>query len=177
MNKFIKYLTGGDLRSIGESNKIVNLIRTQKDFDELFLFLFDSDRKIVMRAADAIEKITADNYKFLSKHKLSLIELCSLASDKELKWHLALLVSRLKLSNDDFLKVWNKLSAWAQDKEESRIVRVNSVQGLFNILPQNIEREEEFDGILFTIEKQNIPSINARIRNLRKKLHRQSVSN
>ncbi len=129
-----------------------------------------------MRAADAIEKITADKYHFLSKHNLSLIELCNLAEDKEFKWHLALLVSRLKLSKDEFDKVWNKLTLWSQDKDESRIVRVNSVQGLFNLLLQNNEKVEEFNGILFSLEKQNIPSINARIKKLRKQLHKSSFN-
>ena len=53
MNSFEKHLKGCDLRSIGKSNKIVKLIDTQNQFDELFQNLFHPDRKVVMRA-DAI---------------------------------------------------------------------------------------------------------------------------
>jgi hypothetical protein len=58
MNKIRNALTGGDLRSIGRSNEIVSSIKNQKEFDILFELLFSSDRILVMRAADAIEKVT-----------------------------------------------------------------------------------------------------------------------
>lgn len=57
MNKFQNLLEGGDLRSIGKANEIVDMIHNQADFDELFENLMATDRKIVMRAADAMEKI------------------------------------------------------------------------------------------------------------------------
>jgi hypothetical protein len=53
-----KLLIGGDLRSIGDSSKIIKLINNQNDFDLLFGFINSDDRLIVMRAADVIEKIT-----------------------------------------------------------------------------------------------------------------------
>lgn len=52
MNQFEEILQGGDLRSIGESNRIGSLIKNQEDFDELFELLFHTDRKVAMRAAD-----------------------------------------------------------------------------------------------------------------------------
>lgn len=58
MNTFIKNLSGGDLRSIGRADAIAKDVQTQHQFDELFEALFHNDRLIVMRAADAIEKIT-----------------------------------------------------------------------------------------------------------------------
>jgi hypothetical protein len=177
MIKYLKHLTGGDLRSTGNSSKVVKLVRTQKEFDDLFLFLFDSDRKVVMRAADAIEKITSDKPHFLIKHKLSLLELCNLSTEKELKWHLALLLSRFKLNNDELENVWELLSEWALDKNESKIVRVNSIQAMFELLVQNENYIEEYNRILFSLEKQKIPSINARIRKVRKLLKKKPVSN
>lgn len=58
MNNKKKYLQGGDLRSIADVDQLIPLIKTQKTFDELFSCLESEDRLIVMRAADAIEKIT-----------------------------------------------------------------------------------------------------------------------
>lgn len=62
-------LNGGDLRSIGQSNTVVTLIDSQNKFDELFKLLFHPDRKIVMRVADAIEKITLTHCQYLKAHK------------------------------------------------------------------------------------------------------------
>lgn len=167
MTDFEKILSGGDLRSIGKSNAVILKIKTQKDFDELFHCLFHEDRLVVMRAADTIEKITINNTQYLAKHKDAIIKLCNVAMDKELKWHLALLIPRLHLDTKEFGKAWNTLTNWAKDKTNSRIVRVNSIQGLSEMKQQEKVLEKDFGLTLSEIEKENIPSINARIRQLK----------
>ena len=168
MKHFDDILKGGDLRSIGQSNKVVSLIDNQQNFDELFQQLFHIDRKVVMRAADAIEKITVNNPGYLKPHKNVILKLCDTAKNIELKWHLALLASRLSLTKRELGRVWQILTSWATDRNESRIVRVNSIQGLFNLLTQHKELEQDFNLTLTEIKRENIPSINARIRKLKK---------
>lgn len=168
MNKFLDRLKGGDLRSIGEANKIVHMVVTQDDFDELFIGLSNPDRKVVMRTADAIEKLTHDNnFDFLQRHKKELLNYCQTAKDKELKWHLALITSRLSLTQKEIGYIWDIFTKWARDKKESKIVRVNSIQGLFNLLKQNQELSRDFSLTLTEIMKENIPSLNARIKKLK----------
>ena len=170
MIDLLKILAGGDLRSIGRSNAMAKQISTQRQFNKLFDGLFHPDRLIVMRAADAIEKITLEKQHYLEAHKQSLLGLLKSADDKELKWHLALLVSRLKLTRSELGKVWATLSRWALDARESRIVRVNSVQGLFDLLKQGPGLRNDFELTLVQLEREEVPSIRARIRNLRKSL-------
>lgn len=168
MTRFAKLLSGGDLRSIGKSNAVIDKIRSQKDFDDLFEYLFHADRIIVMRAADAIEKITVNNPKYLSRHKKKVLGLSNVAKDKELKWHLALLMCRLELDENEFAQVWHILTAWARDKNNSRIVRVNSIQGLFDLKSQRNELEKDLALTLAELEKENVPSLNARMKRLKK---------
>src|SRR4051812_35033388 len=97
-----------------------------------------------MRAADAIEKITTGYPNYLQRYKTAIIQLCDKAENKELKWHLALLVSRHLLSPDELEKVWQMLLRWATDKNESRIVRVNCLQGLFDLSTENKELRQDF---------------------------------
>jgi hypothetical protein len=163
---FEKILSGGDLRSIGKSNSVILKIQIQKYFDEFFKYLFHEDRLVVMRAADTIEKITINNPQYLTNHKSEIFELCNVANDKELKWHLALLIPRLHLDNSEFGKAWNTLTKWAKDKTNSRIVRVNSIQGLFEMMKQKSELEKDFSLTLAELEKESVPSINDRIRKL-----------
>ena len=167
MVDFEKILSGGDLRSIGKSKSVIAEIKNQKDFDELFEYLFHIDRIIVMRSVDAIEKITIDKPNYLKKHKKNIFELLNIANDKELQWHLALLIPRLNLDYNEFEKAWNKLTYWAKDKTNSRIVRVNSIQALFELMKQQKGLEKDFSLTLSELEKENIPSINARIRKLK----------
>ena len=167
MTGFDKILAGGDLRSIGKSDSVVFKVNNQKDFDELFTCLFHADRLVVMRAADTIEKITLSNPQYLKKHNPAIIKLANTSTNKELIWHLALLIPRLPLKGGEFSNAWSLLTRWARNKENSRIVRVNAMQGLFEMLKQKNEWEHEFYQLLTDLEKENIPSINARIRKIR----------
>ena len=144
MAQFEKVLAGGDLRSIGKSNSVVLKVRDQDGFDELFKCQFYNDRIVVMRAADAIEKITIQHASYLTKYKSDLLKLCLTAKNKELKWHLALLVLRLNLSVEEIEVVWQLLSGWALDKQESKIVRVNAMQALYEISLREKQRIKEF---------------------------------
>jgi|SRR5690554_4324470 len=111
MNKLMQLLSGGDLRSIGNSESLVSAVQSQVDFDNLFALLYHPERIIVMRVADAIEKITATRPELLATHKGSIFEL--------MKW-------------------------------DSR-------------------RREEFLHLLEELQKEKIPSLTARIKQLRNK--------
>lgn len=166
MQSLKKFLEGGDLRSIADVDQLVPLIQSQSDFDLLFRYLFSGDRLITMRAIDAVEKITSGNSSYLGKHKERLIDFLETASDKEFKWHLALLVSRIDLNQRELGRVWKKLSDWAKDKSESKIVRVNSLQSLFDLSQKHDHLKSNLALIIGEVCKENIPSINARIKKL-----------
>jgi hypothetical protein len=167
MLKLERLLSGGDLRSIGKVDSVISKIHSQGDFDELFHCMFHQDRIVVMRAADAIEKITIDAPSYLAKHKKEILALCETASNKELKWHLALLISRLRLAGKELASAWHTLRKWATDEEESRIVRVNSLQTLFELATRHSPLSKDLEKVFVKLEREDIPSIKARIRILR----------
>ena len=170
MNNIRSFLNTGDLRSIGRVNELVAMIKTQSDFDALIVYLFSEDRLLAMRAADAVEKITVHYPEFLKAHKQYLLKLCIQAEHIELKWHLALLLPRLTLTKKELNFVWELLSEWVLDKKESRIVRVNTLQGLGDILPACPEKQPDFIQLIESLKMENIPSLNARIRKLEKQM-------
>jgi len=88
-------------------------------------------------------------------------------------WHLAQLLSRLHLNRTEFRNSWNILTKWAKDKTNSRIVRVNSLQALFDLLSQDKILLGDFNLLLYELEEENIPSIKARIKMIRSKLHKE----
>lgn len=162
-------LQGGDLRSIGKANALVDEINSQEKFDTLIELLFHNDRKIAMRAADAIEKITLSHPAFLVPHKKKIMQLVSNASHIELKWHLAQLASRIDWTKSELTKVVNALVTWCLDKTESKIVRVNALQSLHDIASTHPFLQTEFQRVATQLQKENIPSLNARLRKLEKK--------
>jgi hypothetical protein len=163
-----KYLEGGDLRSIGKVGALISRIKSQEDFDLLMNELHSGERIVVMRAADAIEKITINHKEFLQAHKQALFRLADSAVNKELKWHLALLILRLKLNSTETGKAWGILKQWASDKKESRIVRVNALQGLYELARNSPSLNNNLNRIIKKLENENIPSVSARIKKLRR---------
>lgn len=167
MDIFEEYLKGGDLRSIGSVEKLVPLIKDQNGFDELFEYLCSEDRLIVMRAIDAVEKITIEHPEYLKPHTHEIIEFLNTADNKEFKWHLAQMVIRLDFSPEELETVCNRLTNWSKDKKESKIVRVNSIQALFDLAKKYEDLDKNFRSIIQEVEKENVPSLNARIRQLK----------
>ncbi|HEX8561958.1 MAG TPA: hypothetical protein VF676_03155 [Flavobacterium sp.] len=150
--------------SIERNNIIIWKIDSQERFDELFIFLFDSDVKLAIRAADAIEKVSLTSIDYFKRHRESILKLLDTADNNQIKWNLALIVSRLPLRKKELGKVWDKLTNWATDRSQSKVVRVNSVHGLFNLLSQCPELSVDFHLTVSQIETENLPSLKARLR-------------
>ena len=171
MNPYEEIMKGGDLRSTGHSDKVLPLIDCREKFDQLFELLYHTDRLVVMRTADTVEKITIEHPEYLKNHKTEILNLFETAEDKELKWHLAQIVSRVRLNKNEVGKIWQIMTKWVLDPKESRIVRTNSVHGLFDLLSQYPVLEPDFRLTIDQVKKENIPSINARLRKLKRLKH------
>ena len=165
---FARLLLGNDLRTIKQNNVVIQSVKEQRSFDELFTLIFHHERTLVMRAADAVEKLTVKHPEYLKTHKSELLRALRSADHKELKWHIAQLIPRLALDRRELEDVWHILTYWTHDKNESKIVRVNSLQGLFDLSKRYTEFKNDFDKTLASMEHQKIPSIQARIRRIRK---------
>lgn len=168
MKNLEKLLRGDDLRSIGKSNSIAKAIGNQAEFDELFQYLFHEDRLVKMRTADALEKISLTHPGYLAGHKKELFKLLNTEAGIELQWHLAQLIARVSLTEKETGIVWAKLSEWAMNKNQSRIVRVNSLQSLFDLLYLYPGFQNKLTAIINKLEEEQIPSLSARIKKLRK---------
>jgi hypothetical protein len=170
MKSIVDYISGGDLRTLEKVDRVIRQIKSQNDFDQLFKLLFSDNRLIVMRAADAVEKITISHPEYLQPHKSDLLEMLNIAANKELKWHLVLLIARVSLDNKEVNNVWTILMNWASNKDESRIVRVNSLQSLFELTKQYPKFTGELKNLMSSLQQEEIPSIKARLNKLKKQV-------
>ena len=158
----------GDLRTTGNVKEVVKMVLNQKDFDLLFDALLSNERSVVMRAADAIEKITIAHPDYLEEYKKDVLKLFSDAKHIELKWHIAQLIPRLQLNRNETIDVWKQLYSWAENQKESRIVRVNSMQTLFEISKRNPDLIKSFNKLVTKVEQEHIPSLLARLKKIQK---------
>lgn len=166
---FAQLLLGKDRRRLNNSG-VVAAVHDQRSFDALFGLIFHHERPLVMRAADAVEKITRKDPEYLRPHKDQLLGILKSADHKELKWHVAQLLPRLPLDPGETVDVWHILTHWALNPHESKIVRVNSLQGLFDISRLHTDLKPDFIKTMGEMEHTMIPSIDARIRKLKKQM-------
>lgn len=165
---FTRLLLGSDLRKLKNTGTVVDAVCNQETFDELFNLIFHHERPLVMRAADCVEKITREHPEYLVRHKGQILSVMKSADHKELKWHIAQLISRVKLTTEELAYVWHTLTYWALNPNESRIVRVNALQGLFEISRIFVDFRNDFIKTLNEAGRESIPSIQARVKKLKK---------
>jgi hypothetical protein len=129
MMDVLSKLRGGDRRSIGNVDAVAGAVRKKPDlFKQLVKGLFEEDPVVSMRAADAMEKISLDNPEWLQPYKPELIQLAKISQQQELRWHLAQMIPRLKLTPIETAALTEILFDYLNDK--SKIVVTFAMQAL-----------------------------------------------
>ena len=129
MNSILKKLEGGDRRSIGKADEVVGEVKANPLlFRDLFNGMLVDDPLIRMRASDAVEKITAEHPKYLRPFKNKLIKKVARIEQQEVRWHVAQMFSRLKLTEKESQEIIELLDDYLEDK--SGIVRTFAMQAL-----------------------------------------------
>ncbi len=169
MHALLQSLSGGDRRSVGESNRAVMAVLEKPELIAvLFQGLEVSDPVLRMRCADAIEKVTAKLPELLVPYKKKILRHLSKIEQQEVRWHIAPILARLPLTETEELAVVNLLLSYTND--HSSIVKTMSMQALADIalrshrlLPEVTQHIEELSVI-------GTPAMKARGKKLLKSL-------
>ncbi len=138
MSQILKKLEGGDLRSIGRSEEVVqDILENPALFGEVFDGMLSEDPRVRMRSADALEKVSSRHPEYLQPFKSRLIYEVSHIEQQEVRWHVAQMFSHLEVSAQERAEIVRILLLYL-DTDKSKIVKVCSMQSLAN-LSQNDE--------------------------------------
>ena len=164
-----EYLTGGDRRSLGRAKQLHKLLQERMDlFPQLLRCMWDSDPLVAMRAADAVEKITLNAPKLLQPFKNELLGLAAEAEQPELRWHLALMVPRLKLTSPEQKRAVAIFMDYLSDK--GAIVKTLALQALFDLSLQTPNASIDIEEILNNAARTGTAAMRARARILLAKM-------
>lgn len=159
-------LKGNDLRSIGKSNEVVSLVTSDPMlFDEVFDGIFHDDKVIRARCADAVEKVSRVLPQYIQKKKSLILKNLKTFGQKEVVWHIALMLGRLKLTPKEQDSAFAQLFKWL-NLSDSIIVKVACMQTLADFAMKN---KKFIKSVSQEIEKQMIngaPAIKTRGRHL-----------
>ena len=164
-NKVLALLEGGDRRSIGRSTQIAAMVAKDPElFPMLMSGLWSVDPVVRMRAADAAEKVTRKKRELLSPYKKELLGLLAEAKEREVRWHLAVMVPRLRLNSKERQLVTSSLESYLRDR--SSIVRTFALQGLNDLAQDDTSIRAAVIEILREATRNGTPAMRARSRNL-----------
>ncbi|HXX01050.1 MAG TPA: hypothetical protein VEJ00_07545, partial [Candidatus Acidoferrales bacterium] len=107
---------------------MARVLRKQGEFEELIECLWSDDPIVCMRAADAAEKISVRKPALLAAFKAELLGLADETTQAELRWHLALMLPRLRLTSRERARATLRLQDYLNDR--SSIVKTCALQGL-----------------------------------------------
>jgi hypothetical protein len=130
--------------------------------------LWDENLAVANRAADALERVTRERPAQAQRWKDSLLGLLVEAEEKKLRWNLALVVPRLKLTVPECRRAAAALHSYMDDR--SSIVKTTVLHGLADLTRQDPALLPEVVDLLRTAGRSGTPAMRARSRILLKKL-------
>ena len=161
MSNVEKLLSVGDLRSAGSSEKVVNMVLSQPVlFVGVVDAIFSNNAATRMRASDAVEKITRVHPELLKPYKKLFLNEIANIEQKEVRWHTAQILPRLKLTKREREKVYNLMLLYLDDK--SSIVRTFSMQAITDIALQDKTYIQKARKLINKLMKSGTPAMRSR---------------
>lgn len=168
MNHLLQRLEGGDRRSIGNSDQVVEEVLNDPSlFDLLFPGMLSDDLLVRMRSADAVEKITARRPEYLQPYKETLIKQVAKSDQQEVRWHVAQMLPRLDLEQEERAAATGILLDYLHD--ESRIVKTFSLQALADFAEGDAGLRDQVITLLEDAIRTGSPAVRSRAQKLLKR--------
>lgn len=162
----VKQLVKGDKRSLTGVTKAIHMISKNPDLiGELLSAVSLETEAYNMRALDTIEKATRDNPVLLKPYKNIFIKKLIQQKQKKIRWHVAQIIPRLKLTNTEQQRI---ITILINDylNDSSSIVKVNSLQALADLAISNKKLGTEIKTIVKKASKSKTPALAARAKKL-----------
>jgi hypothetical protein len=165
MVDILKKLEGGDRRSIGRADEVAKHVWEHPElFPVIFRGMLHNDPLIRMRSADAIEKVTARRPDLLQPHKAALIHEVAVQKQQEVRWHVAQMLPRLRLDQDEVETVVTILMECLEDA--SSIVKTSSMQALADLAMSHHDLRPRVIPLIQRLTREGTPAMRSRGRKL-----------
>ncbi len=164
-------LVPGRRLDAGRVWEVVELVDGQPgNLARLVECLWDEDPAVANRAADALERVTRERPEQAQRWKEPLLGLLAEAGEKKLRWNLALLIPRLKLTVPECRRAAAMLRSYLDDR--SSIMKTAALHGLSDLTRQDPASLPEVIELLRVAGRSGTPAMRARSRILLEKLEK-----
>ncbi len=184
-NPFRATLSGGTRASLGRTNAVVaEVLAAPQKFPALLACLAQVDDEdddaaasnaiLLMRASDAIEKISRRRPEWLAPHKLDFLGLAGGTDQIEVRWHMAQILPRLPLTPRERIVAIDILFDYLKDR--SSIVKTHAMQGLADFAAHDLKLKSKVLPLLEELTQIGTAAMRARGRKLLAHLNRPASS-
>jgi len=168
VTSLLNKLKGGDLRTIGRANEVAaQVLKSPHLLPELFEGLFHQDACVRSRSADALEKVSARHPDWLQPYRNRLLRDVAPIDQKEVRWHVAQILGRLRLTPTQSRKAVRLLRHYLK-RSNSQIVKVSALQALADLAEHDHQLRPGVARLVRDALKTGSPSLKARARKLLK---------
>lgn len=133
---------------------------------QLIECLWDEDEAVAGRAADALETVVGEHPQLTQPWKEELLGLLVESRGLKLRWHLVLIVTKLKLTRQECRRAAEVFTGWLDDR--SSIVKTCAMQGLAELTLQDPSMKDEVLDLIRELARSGTPAMQARGRHLLK---------
>jgi hypothetical protein len=110
MSSILEWLTGGDLRSDGAANEVVQAVLNDHQLITEILHGLEDPRDVVRgRSADVLEKIGRELPSLINPQLEKIVQILSADPVPMVRWHLAMLLGHLAATHDKHSVIYNSL--------------------------------------------------------------------
>jgi hypothetical protein len=184
-NPFRTKLSGGTRTSLGRTDAVVaEVLAAPQKFPALLVCLAQADDEdadasandaiLLMRASDAIEKISRQRPEWLAPHKLDFLSLAGASDQIEVRWHMAQILPRLPLTPRERIVAIDILFDYLKDR--SSIVKTHAMQALADFAAKDSKLKEKILPLLDELTEIGTAAMRARGRKLLAHLNRLAPS-
>ena len=168
-------LAGGDRRFTGRADELAaDALEGRIDPGAVYAAMFDEDEVVRMRAADALEKISAQRPGCLQPFKQDLLDRLPDIVQIELRWHIAQMLPRLALTAAERrTRVVPVLLEYLHDR--SRIVQTFALQALADFAVLDRQLRARVLGIIEDAALTGSAAVKARCHRLLKQLSNENT--
>ena len=165
MDKIEKLLCVGDLRMSGNVEQVIKLVLSEPVlFENVVNLIISGEPATKMRASDVIEKITREHPEWLKPFKNKFLNKIVKIEQKEVRWHMAQILPRFRLTKKEREDVYNLMLTYLKD--DSRIVKTFAMQALSDLSMLDNSYFNRVYSIIKQLEKDGVPSQQSRARKL-----------
>ena len=167
-NGLARALALGDRRTIGDAPTVAEAVAADPArLPELVGCLFDEDAGVRMRAADALERVSRGNARPLDAFAEHLLTDAAAIEQAEVRWHLAQILPRLTLTDEQRGRAVALLGEWFEHSA-SRIVQTSALQAMVDLAANEPDLRPVAADMLGRAMRSGVPSLAARAKRILK---------